>query len=94
MMSESINTGQEEKEGYVLNDSRIMYLNNLITSIDKFLVWKECAQERELQIKPEEEIDIEKFIDYVEYSFQLIPSDEQKWVRELHEYFNKKTYNR
>ena len=55
---------------------------------------KKYAQERELQIKLEEEIDVEKFIDYVEDYFQLTPSDEQKGVRELHEDFKKKTYNR
>ena len=55
---------------------------------------KECAQERELQIKLEEERDVEKFIDYVEDYFQLTPPDEQKGVRELYEYFKKETYNR
>ena len=73
MMSESINTGQEEKEGDVLNGNRIINLNNLITNIDNFLVCKECEQERELQIKLEEEIDAENFIDYVEAYFQLTP---------------------
>ena len=37
----------------------------MITNIDKFLVFKECAQERELHIKSEEERDVENFIDYV-----------------------------
>ena len=55
---------------------------------------KECAQERELQIKLEEEQDVENFIDYVEAYFRLTPPDEQKGVRELHEEFNKRTYNR
>ena len=50
---------------------------------------KECAQEREIQIKLEEERDVEKFIDCVEDYFQLTPPDEQKGVRELHEEFNK-----
>ena len=54
---------------------------------------KECAQERELQIKLEEERDVENFIDNVEAYFQLTPRDEQKGVRELHEDFNKQTYN-
>ena len=70
-----------------------MNLYNLITNIDNFLVYKECAQDRELQIKLEEERDVEKFIDYVEAYFQLTPPDEQKGVRELHEDFNKQTYN-
>ena len=73
MMCESINSVQEEKEGDVLNGNRIINLNNLITNIDKFLVCKECAQERELQIKIEEERDVEKFIDFVEDYFQLTP---------------------
>ena len=47
-------SGQEEKEGNVLNGDLIINLNNLITNIDKFVVCKECAQERELQIKSEE----------------------------------------
>ena len=50
MMCESINSDQEEKEGDVLNGNRIINLKNLITNIDKVLVCKECAQERELQI--------------------------------------------
>ena len=37
---------------------------------------------------------MENFIDYVEAYFQLTPSSEQKGVRELHEDFNKQTYNR
>ena len=58
------------------------------------MVCKECAQERELQIKLEKERDVENFIDYVEAYFQLTPPDKQKGVRELHEDFNKQTYNR
>ena len=57
------------------------------------MVCKEFAQERELQIKLEEERDIENFVDYVEAYFQLRPPDEQKGVRELHADFNKQTYN-
>ena len=49
MKCESVNPDQEEKEGDVLNGNRIINLNNLITNIDKFLVRKEFAQERELQ---------------------------------------------
>ena len=51
MMCESINSDQEEKEGDVLNGNRIINLQNLITNIDNVVVCKECAQERELQIK-------------------------------------------
>ena len=94
MMCESVNSDQEEKEGDVLNGNSIINLNNFITNIDNFLVCKECAQERELQIKLEEERDVEKFIDYVDCYFQVTPSDEQKEVRELHVDFNKQTYNR
>ena len=47
----------------------------------------------ELHIRLEEERDVENFIDYVEDYFQLTPPDEQKGVRELHEDFNKETYN-
>ena len=47
-MCESVNSDQEDKEGDVLYDNRIINLNNLITNIDIFLVCKECAQEREL----------------------------------------------
>ena len=46
MMCESVNSDQEEKEGYLLNGNRIINLNNLITNIDIFLVCKQCAQER------------------------------------------------
>ena len=62
--------------------------------MDNFLVCKECAQVREIQIKLEEERDVENFIDCVEDYFQLTPPNEQKGVRELHEEFNKQTYNR
>ena len=80
--------------GDVLNGNRIINLKNLITNIINFLVCKECAQERELWIKLEEERDVENFIGSVEDYLQLTPSDEQKGVRELHEDFNKQTYNR
>ena len=53
MMCESINSVQEETEGDVLNSNRIINLNNLITNIDHVLVCKDCAQEKELQIKLE-----------------------------------------
>ena len=93
MMCKSVNSDQEEKEGDVPNGNRIINPKNLITNIDKFMVCKECAQERELQIKLEEERDAYKLIDYVEDYFQLTPPDEQKGVGELHEDFNKQTYN-
>ena len=54
MMCESVNSDQEEKEVDVLNVNHIINLNNLITNIDKILVCKECAHERELQIKLEQ----------------------------------------
>ena len=50
---------------------------------------KYCAQERDLQIKLEEERDVENSIDYVEANFQLNPSDEQKGIKELYQDFNK-----
>ena len=59
--------------------------------MDKILLCKECAQEKELQIKLEEERDMENFNEYVEAYIQLTPVDEQKGVRELHEDFNKQT---
>ena len=55
------------------------------------MVCKECAQERELQIKLEQERDVEKSIDCVETYFQLTPPDEHKVVREIYEDFNKQT---
>ena len=94
MMCESINSDQEEKEGDVLNGNHIFNLKNFITNTDNVLVCKECAQEKKIQIKLEEEIDVENFIEYVEAYFQLTSPDEQKGVRELHEDFNKQTYNR
>ena len=51
MLCESVNSDQEEKEGDLLNSYRIINLKNLIINIDNFLVCKECAQEKELQIK-------------------------------------------
>ena len=51
MMCESVNSDQEETEGDVLNGNRIINIKNLISNIDKLLVCKECAHERELQIK-------------------------------------------
>ena len=94
MMCESVNSCQEEKEGDVLNGNRIINLNNLITNIDNFFVCKECARERELHIKLEEERYVENFFNYVEAYFQLTPPDEQRVVKELYEDFNKQTYNR
>ena len=69
MMCESVNSDQEGKEGDVLNGNRIINLNNLCTNIDNVFVCKECAQERELQIKLEEERDVENFFDYVRLIF-------------------------
>ena len=94
MLFDSVNSNQEEKEGDLLDNNRVISLKNLIINIDNFLVCKECAQERGLQIKLAEKRDVEKFIDYVEAYFQLTPSDEQKGIRELHEDLNKQTYNR
>ena len=51
MLYESIKYDQEEKEGDLLNVNRIINLNNLITNIDKVLVYKKRAQERELKIE-------------------------------------------
>ena len=83
MMCESVNSDQEEKEGDLLNGNRIINLKDVITNIDNVLVCRECAQERELQIKSEEEQDVENFIDYHEAYFLLTPLDKQKVVREL-----------
>ena len=38
IMCESVNSDQEEKEGYVLNGNRIINLKNFITNMDKFFV--------------------------------------------------------
>ena len=65
----------ENKEKYLLNGNHIINLKNLITSIDKFLVCKKCAQERELQINLEDKRDVENFIDYAEDYFRLTPPD-------------------
>ena len=54
ILSDSVSSYQEEKEGDLLNSNRIINLNNLITKIDKFLVCKEFEQKRDLQIKLEE----------------------------------------
>ena len=81
MMCESVNSDQEEKEGDVLNSNHIINLKNFITNIDKFLACKKCAQEREIQIKLEEERDVEIFMDCVEDYFQLTPPDKQKGER-------------
>ena len=45
----------------------------------------------DLQIKLEEERDVENFIGYVEDFFRLTSSDEQKGIRELHQDFKKQT---
>ena len=47
-----------------------------------------------LQIKLEEERDVEKFIGSFQAYFQLTPQEEQKGVRELYGDFNKQTNNR
>ena len=90
----SVNSDQEEKEGDVLNGNHIINLNNLITNIENIFVCKECAQERYLEIKLEEERDVENFIDCSEAHFQLTPADEMKGVTVLYEDFKKQTYNR
>ena len=94
MLCGSIISDQEEKEGDVLNGNRIINLKDFITNIDKILLCKECTQERELQIKLEEERDVENFIDYVEPYFQLTSPYKQKGVRELYDDFKKQGYKR
>ena len=75
MICEAITSDQEEEGGDLLNGNSIINLKNLITNIDKCLVCKECAHERSLQIKLEEERDVVNFIDYIEACFQFTPSD-------------------
>ena len=58
VLCESVNSDQEEKERDLLNSNHIINLNNFITNIDTFLVCKEFAHERYLQMKLEEEIDM------------------------------------
>ena len=94
MMYESINSEQEVKEGDVLNSKHSINLKNFFSNIDKLLVCKDCAQERELQIKLEEERYVENFFDYVEAYFQLTSPDKQKGVRELYDDFKKQGYKR
>ena len=53
------------------------------------LVCKDCAHERDLQIKLEEEKEQEKNVDYVEDYFLLTPSDEHNGIRELLQDFKK-----
>ena len=89
MLCESVNTEQKEKDGDLLNSKSITNLDNFITNIDKFLVCKEFAQERDLQIKLEEGKEQEKSVDYAEDYFQLTPPNEQKGIREMHQDFNK-----
>ena len=50
MMCKSVNSNQEENQGDVLNGNCIINLKNFFINIDTFLVCKECAQERGLQI--------------------------------------------
>ena len=45
ILCESVNSDEEEKEGYLLNGNLIINLKNFITKIDKVLVCKECAQD-------------------------------------------------
>ena len=53
ILCESVNSEQEEKEEDLRNGNCIINLNNLIKNIDNVLVCKECAQEKDLQIKLE-----------------------------------------
>ena len=69
MLCESVKSDQEETEGDLLNSNSIINLNNLITNIDKILVGKECAHERNLQIKLEKVREQEKIVAYVEDYF-------------------------
>ena len=55
---------------------------------------KECAHERDLQIKLDEEKEQENFVDYVQDYFQLTASDERKGIRELHKDFKKQKSHR
>ena len=55
MLCESVNCDQEEIEEDLLNGNRDINLNNLITNVDKVFLCKKIAQERDLQIKLEED---------------------------------------
>ena len=48
MLCESVNSDQEEQEGDLLNSNCIINLKDLITNIDRFLLCREFAQERDL----------------------------------------------
>ena len=69
MLCESVNSDPEGKEGDLLNGNRIINLKSLTTNMDKFLVCKECAQEKDIHIKLENKRDVGNFVDYVEYYF-------------------------
>ena len=81
MLCESVNSDQEEQEGDLLNSNCIINLNNLITNIDRFLLCREFAQERDLQITFEEGKEQENFVAYVRDYFQVTISDEEKGIR-------------
>ena len=65
MICGSVNSDQEGKEGDLLNGNRSINLKNYITNIDNVLVCKECAHERDIQIKLEDKRDVKTFVDYV-----------------------------
>ena len=89
MLFESANSDQEEKQRDLPNGNGMINLKNLITNVDTFLVCKECAHERALQIELEQGKYQENFVAFVEAYFQLTLSDEHKGIRELHQDFKK-----
>ena len=62
MLCETVKSNQEEKEGDLLNGNRIININNLILNIYTFLVCKECAQERDIQIILKQKRDVENLL--------------------------------
>ena len=57
MLCEPISPDNGEKVGDNLSGNRLINLKILTTNIEKFIACQTCAQEKAIQIKPEEERD-------------------------------------
>ena len=88
MSCEPIISDNKEKGGDNLSGNHLINLNILTTDIEILLVFRQCVQEKALQMKSEEERDQENMISYVEAYYRVTPMHKHKGIMQLRHDFN------
>ena len=81
MVWDPICLDNEDKEGDNLSGNHLINVQILTTNVEKVLVFRKCSYEKALQMKLEEEIYQENFINYVETYYDLTQNNESKGIR-------------